>query len=105
MTEPARAEILETLACEIGSRPAGAPAIGEIIPALRSARRDDDALILAFDPTSADLVSAVVAAERVCCSTIRWDLEVGQEVRLRIGAGPAQLDVLAAIFVPPSSTR
>jgi len=100
MTEQSRAEILETLACEIGRRPAGAPTIGEIIPALRSARRDDRQLTLTFDRCATDLVSAVVAAERVCCSTIRWELAAGQELELRIAAGPAQLDALEAIFSP-----
>ena len=47
------------------------------------------------------LVSAVVGAERLCCSTIVWELEAVQEPVLRIGAAPGQLDVLEAIFSPP----
>jgi hypothetical protein len=101
MSEPLQPEILDTLVCEAGSRPRGAPTIGEIVPAVRSAHRDERQLTVTFDRTATSLVSAVVEAERLCCSTITWDLATVQEPTLRIIALPGQLDVLEAIFSPP----
>ena len=100
MSEPLHPEILDTLVCEPGSRPPGAPTIGDIVPAVRSAHRDAAHLTVTFDRTALLLVSAVVEAERLCCSTITWDLSAAQETTLRIIALPGQLDVLEAIFSP-----
>jgi hypothetical protein len=101
MTDPFQPEILDTLVCEPMSRPKGAPTIDEILPAVRSAHRDARALTVTFDRSAADLVGAVVAAERLCCPTLTWDLEPAGEPVLRIAASPGQLDVLEAIFSPP----
>jgi hypothetical protein len=103
MTEQLQPEILDTLVCEIGRRPKDAPTIGDVIPAIRSARRDAGYLTVTFDPTATDLVSAVVDAERQCCSTILWDLETERALELRISATLGQLDVLEAIFSPAHS--
>jgi hypothetical protein len=103
MTEPLRSQILETLVCELGRRPAGAPTIGEILPAVRSVGRDAERLIVTFDRTATDLVSAVADAERQCCSTISWELATDgtdRTTQLRIGATPAQLDAFESIFAP-----
>jgi hypothetical protein len=104
MTEPLQPEILDTLVCEPASRPKGAPTIGDILSAVRSAHRDERQLTVTFDRTATDLVSAVVEAERQCCSTIVWDLETERALELRISAAPAQLDVLEAIFSPARPT-
>lgn len=101
MTERLQPEILDTLACEPANRPKGAPTICDIQPSIRSAHRDERQLTVTFDRSATELVGAVVAAERRCCSTITWDLETTQEPVLRIKAGPTQLDVLEAIFAPP----
>ena len=104
MSDPLQPEILDTLVCEPLSRPKGAPTIGDIQQAVRSAHRDERRLTVTFDRSAADLISAVVEAERLCCSTIVWELEATQEPVLRIGATPGQLDVLEAIFAPPDPT-
>jgi hypothetical protein len=104
MTEQLQPEILETLVCEHGRRPRGAPTIGDLLPAVRSVQRDGSRLLVTFDRTVADLVAAVADAERQCCSTITWELQTDQAVQLRIGATPAQLDALEAIFSPPYPT-
>ena len=104
MSEQLQPEILDTLVCEPASRPKGAPTIGDILPAVRSAHRDERQLTVTFDRTATDLVSAVVDAERLCCSALTWELEAVQEPVLRIGATPGQLDVLEAIFVPSDRT-
>ena len=100
MTDSLQPEILDTLVCEPASRPRGAPTIGEIVPAVRTARRDAYALTVTFDRSAASLVGTVVAAERLCCPTITWELEPAEAPVLRIVASPGQLDVLEAIFSP-----
>jgi hypothetical protein len=100
MSERLQPEILDTLVCEPASRPKGAPTIGEILPAVRSAHRDERQVTVTFDRTATDLVRAVVEAERLCCPTITWHLVTAQEPVLRIKAMPGQLDVLEAIFSP-----
>src|SRR4051794_24231958 len=49
MPEPLQPEILATLVCEPARRPNGAPTLGEIVPAVRSARRDERQLTVTFD--------------------------------------------------------
>lgn len=100
MSEPLPSDILDTLACEIGRRPAGAPAIGAIVPSVRSVRRDEHQVTVTFDRSATALVRAVVDAERQCCAGIVWDLETDETTVLRIGAAPGQLDVLQAMFAP-----
>jgi hypothetical protein len=104
MTGPLQPEILDTLVCEPASRPKDAPTIGDILPAVRAASRDEHRLTVTFDRTATALVRAVVDAERRCCSTIVWELETGPEPVLRIGALPGQLDVLEALFSPSHPT-
>ena len=100
MPEQLQPEILDTLVCEPNSRPKGAPTIDEIVPAVRSASRDERQLTVTFDRSASSLVSAVVDAERRCCSTITWQLDTTTEPVLQITATPGQLDVLEAIFSP-----
>jgi hypothetical protein len=91
-------DTLETLACELGRRPKDAPTIGDVLEAVRLVRREGDALVVDVDPGAADVVAAVVDAERLCCSALDWHLDTGSTVRLRVEAKPMQLDALKAIF-------
>ena len=104
MPELLQPEILDTLVCEPASRPQAAPTIGEIVPAVRSVLRDERQLTVTFDRGATSLVSAVVAAERRCCSTITWQLKTTDDPVLSILATPGQLDVLEAIFSPSHPT-
>jgi hypothetical protein len=114
---PYDAATLETLACEIGARPAGVPHFGDVAGAVRAVRREADALVVdyEYDPALATTLEAIVAAERACCPEIGWRLESpdvpagvpsgppaqGPAVlRLRVAASAAQLDALAPAFAP-----
>lgn len=98
MNEQLAPDVLDALVCEIGRRPKGAPTIADVTGSVRSVRRDADTLIVTFEPAAADVVAAVAAAERHCCSTIGWHVETDSAVRLRITARPLQLDALAEMF-------
>ena len=93
-----RAEILETMVCEWGQRPKGAPTTAEVLPLVRGLQRAGGTLVVEFEPAAATLVSGFVEAERRCCSTIGWELQMTPEVRLRLTATPAQLDALEEMF-------
>jgi hypothetical protein len=96
--------VLDVLACEIGRRPADAPHLTDLAPAVRTVRRDGTTLVVDLDPAVAQAAAAAVAAERLCCPEIGWHLErgeigrVGQTLTLRIEAAPAQLDVLEPLL-------
>ena len=98
MSEQPNPEALEILACEFGRRPKGAPALADVVASVRSVRREAGSLIVDFYPAAADMVRAVVDAERQCCPTMGWQLETGRMVQLRIDATPTQLDALEQMF-------
>jgi hypothetical protein len=97
-------DVLETLACDITARPAGAPGFADIAGAVRSVRRDGNALIVDYDPAVAETLAAVVEAERQCCEGIGWHLlgpasaTAGAPHQLHIEARPEQLDILASLI-------
>ncbi|MHB8576849.1 MAG: hypothetical protein ACYDCQ_16135 [Dehalococcoidia bacterium] len=93
-------QVLDVLACAIDKRPPGAASIFDVAPAVLAVRRDGGVLEIEFDGSAAAAVSEFVAAERVCCAEIDWDLATDPAVhqRLRISATPAQIDLLAELF-------
>jgi hypothetical protein len=88
-----RDELLDVLVCDINARPKGAPSFSDLQPAIRRVQREDGTLLVEFDPATAEQVEQLVAAERLCCAGIGWELTRGATVELRIHAQPAQLDV------------
>ena len=100
MSEQLTPEGVDALVCELGKRPTGAPTIEEIVGSVTSLHRDGDCLMVEFDPEAAEKVRAVVEAERQCCSTISWQFEREQGMKLRITALPLQLETLEAMFSP-----
>lgn len=99
MTAEPTQEQLDTLACDITARPHGAPGFDEIMPAVRRIERAPRTLTIDFAPESYATVEGCVAAERLCCAEIGWELEREPAPRLRITATPPQLDVLEQIFI------
>jgi hypothetical protein len=97
--------VVDALVCEPGKRPAGAPPIDQILGSVTGQHRDADGLTVTFEPTAAKTVQGVVEAERRCCSTLGWDLETADGVRLRISGGPHQLDTLEAMFGAQTVSR
>jgi hypothetical protein len=99
MTERERENGLDVLACDIETRPQGAPGIDDIAPALRNVARAPDVLTVSFDPSSAHDVEAFVKAERQCCSTLDWQVERAPDaIVVRVSASQEQLDVLQQLF-------
>ena len=93
-------DALDVLACEYERRPKDAPSFFDLQHAIRSVRREAGALVVDFEPTFADAVERLVAAERLCCPTIGWDLATMPAPRLRISAQPAQLEVFEQFLAP-----
>jgi hypothetical protein len=99
MPESQQDEALDVLACDFRARPKGAPTVFDVLPVVWQVDRGADALTVAFAPGAADMVTAYVEAERLCCTDVRWELdrEPGR-LRLRIGAKPGQLDILEQMY-------
>ena len=91
-------DLLDTLSCEIDARPAGAPTLDDVLPFVRDVRRSGPALIIDFEPGAQPVVEGFAAAERLCCTGIRWDVTGSPVHQLRIAALPGQLDALASLF-------
>jgi hypothetical protein len=96
------ADVIELLACDIEARPASAPGIDALMPHIERVRREAKQLIIEFAAGAAGTVEAFVAAERTCCGGIMWEWELDPAVQLRIGATPAQLDAMQAMFGAPA---
>jgi hypothetical protein len=92
-------DALAVLACDYAARPQGAPSFFDLEDAIRAVRREPDALVLDFDPTRREAVEQLVAAERLCCTEIGWELETAPALRLHIRAADDQLAVFEG-FLP-----
>jgi hypothetical protein len=98
MSDLSDGRVLETLACDIGLRPRGAPGFHDVAEAVRTVRRNDDELVVEYEPAAAGQLAELVAAERLCCASIDWRLE---GATLRVRATPAQLDAVAEVVRSP----
>src|SRR3972149_2462212 len=91
-TRWANDELLAVLSCDIDDRPA-APGPAELAPFITSATLRPDALVL-------EIAEGGRRPGAGGCAGIGWELG-GSPLRLRISAGPEQLNVLAGL-VPRS---
>ncbi len=93
-------DILETLACEIGVRPAEAPHFQHVEHAVLATHREQDSLLVDYSAEVAPTLERIVEAERLCCAEIGWSLDPASDgkARLRITAAPEQLDALEELF-------
>lgn len=107
MTVDNREEALDVLACEYEQRPKGAPSFDNLRDAVRGVRREENALVIEYDAARAAAVEALAAAERLCCSTIGFEVRQTPVLTLRICARPAQLDVFESFLTsqPHDSDR
>ena len=94
----------DVLVCEFAQRPRGAPSIFDVAPAIRQVTAERESLIVEFDPATAGTVQAYVAAERLCCPTIGWEIEEEAALRLRISATPGRLQTLQEMFATARSS-
>jgi len=70
----------------------------DVAPAIRRIVREAGSLVVDFDPAAVDCVRDYVAAERLCCPTIGWELEDRGALSLRIGATAGRLQTLEEMF-------
>ena len=93
MTTDLSDDTLDVLACAYEQRPKGAPSFFDLQPAIRRVQREEDALVVEFDPATGAAVEELAAAERRCCPTIGFDVNHAPAPTLRITATPAQLTI------------
>src|SRR5205085_10644948 len=98
MNAESKPEVLDILACDIGARPRGAASFADIAPSVRGASRTPGTLTIDFDAEAAQTLAECVAAERLCCAEIGWEIVETPALQLRITAAPAQLDVLEQVL-------
>lgn len=98
MAKPDPKDMIELLACDIVSRPAGAPMPAALARQVRRMTRTPDALVIEFAAEAAEDVAAFAAAESICCASIGWNVERSPTVRLTITAAPDQLTAIGQLF-------
>lgn len=91
---------LDTLSCDWQARPKGAPSFDDLAGAVRRVERAPDALRVTYAPESAADLRALVAAERLCCQEIGWEL-AGDTPTLTIRATAPQLAIFEEMFRQP----
>jgi hypothetical protein len=90
-------ELIDLVACDIGARPADAPAYDVLAPHVLAVDRTAATLKITFAAEATDDVEAFAAAERICCPTLGFDVQ-RDPVALTITASPMQLDAMQQLF-------
>jgi hypothetical protein len=93
----ATGELIELVACDIGARPKDAPMYDVLAPHVLGVERSEGTLRITFAAEAAEDVEAFAAAERICCSTLGFEV-ARDPVALTITATPAQLDAMHQLF-------
>jgi len=93
-----RDDIIEVLDGDLNTRPEAAPGIDALLPHVRGVSTMPEALMVDFDERAAGTLEAFVAAERLCCAGIGWEIERGSVLRLRITANEVQLEAIKSLW-------
>ena len=93
MTDPSAVRVL---ACDMSRRPHGAPALAALAAAVRRIESRGHDLVIDFDAEAESALADVVAAERLCCAQLGWELE--QRTRLRVVGSELQLELVARLL-------
>lgn len=91
---------LDTLSCDWQARPRQAPSFEEIAGAVQEVRREPDTLRVTYAAEAGETLREVVAAERLCCQEIGWELADDAPV-LTIRASEPQLAIFEELFRQP----
>jgi hypothetical protein len=93
LTDPSA---LRVLACDISRRPDSAPALAALAASVRRIESRGHDLVIDFDAEAESALAVVVAAERLCCAQLGWQLE--QPTRLRVVGSELQLELVARLL-------
>jgi hypothetical protein len=74
-----------------------------VAPAIRQVRRELEAVVVEFEPSAAAMLREFTAAERLCCPAVKWSLEEGPPVRLRISTTPGRVQTLEEMLASARS--
>lgn len=84
----------DVLVCEYEKRPKGAPSFLDLHDSIAAVVREGEALRVEFDASHRAAVEQLVAAERLCCPTIAWELSPPPRLALTIRGRLGQLATL-----------
>ena len=90
--------LIELLDCDLDIRPKAAPVIDQLLPRVRGTKRIAATLHVEFDPGAAETLEAFVAAERLCCAGIGWEIQRGPPLVLRISANDAKIRAIESLW-------
>ena len=92
-------ETLHTLACDISIRPRNAAGIAELLPFLRSAKTDNNKVIILFDEAGNAALESFVGAERLCCTGLTWELAaIESGMQLTVTGNLEQVSIIKKWF-------
>jgi len=91
-------QIIDVLDCDLAVRPKAAPGLHELSAHVKRISRGATELVIEVDPAGAEILSAIVEAERTCCPGIGWEIEEGDRLTLRITGGQEQVSMLETLI-------
>jgi hypothetical protein len=93
-------EPLRALSCDIQLRPVDAAGIEQLLPFVQKRRIDGNAVTVFFSTKAKDILRSFVEAERLCCTSLIWEIiEDGNEIVLKVNGGnQGQASVVFAWF-------
>ncbi len=90
---------LTVLACDISVRPAANAGIDDLLNHVLSVRMTSNKLTVEFDIAGTAALLSFVEAERMCCTTLTWNIvESAASVQLNVEGTPDQLGVINLWF-------
>ena len=90
---------LHILSCDIAVRPRDAAGISHLVPFICKVEANESEVMVEFNKEGKEFVDSFVAAERLCCTGLKWTIEEGADVlRLIVGGSADQITVIKEWF-------
>jgi len=90
-------EEAEILSCNIQIRPCNSASIKQLIPFVKSNEIQENTVSVTFPKDVREELQSFVAAERLCCSSLVWDiLDDDENIVLKVGGNEEQAAVVFA---------
>jgi len=81
---------LQILACDISVRPENAAGVADVLPFILTTTINDPHLVISFERDCKHVIESFVAAERLCCTGLNWDLIESEDALKLVVTGTSE---------------